>query len=183
MAALRLGDEVVSAPGGATSTVFLFSHRLVDGVYDFVRVATAPVATSGATVGRTLTLSPGHYVYAARAGDATGALRLVAAASLLAGDVLRDSTGAALFVVSVIPVRAKGLFNPHTLSGDLVVDGVHVSTLTTAVAPAVARSLLAPLAWAWRAGVSRSGLWGALHGSPPAALLTLLPRGSNHVEL
>ena len=183
MTALRLGDEVVSAPGGATSPIMLFSHRVVGGEHDFVRVAAEPVAAGAG--GRTLTLSPGHYVYAVPAGGVatTAAPRLVAAAALVVGDTLRDAAGDALAVTSVTPVRGVGLYNPHTVSGDLIVDGVHVSTLTTAVAPAVARSLLAPLAWAWRVGVSRSGLGGALHASVPAAVLALLPTGESHVEL
>lgn len=193
MAALQLGDEVVSRPGGEASAVYLFTHRQPEGLHDFLRITAAPVARSGgaptASVAvarnRTLTLSAGHYVYAsaAAAGGGAGMARLVTARTLRAGDRLRDAGGATLVVVSVLPVTAAGLYNPHTLDGGLVVDGVHVSCLTAAVAPRLARALLAPLSWAWRARVGRGGLWGALHHSPPQPVLALLPGGGNTVEL
>lgn len=190
MAALRLGDEVVSRPGGETSAVYLFTHRQPGGLHDFLRITATPVAGSGSTPtavaqNRTLTLSAGHYVYAsvAATGGGGGLARLVTARTLRAGDRLRDAGGAVLVVVSVLPVTAAGLYNPHTLDGGLVVDGVHVSCLTAAVAPWLARALLAPLGWAWRARVGRGGLWGALHHSPPQPVLALLPGGGNTVEL
>ena len=34
-------------------------------------------------------------------------------------------------------VRDTGLFNPHTMHGDIVVDGIVTSVYTTAVAPAL----------------------------------------------
>lgn len=36
-------------------------------------------------------------------------------------------------------------FNPQTLDGDILVDGIVTSTYTTAVAPRVARAVLSPL--------------------------------------
>jgi hypothetical protein len=40
---------------------------------------------------------------------------------------------------------AEGLYNPHTMHGDIVVDGVHTSTYTDSVAPALAHALLWPV--------------------------------------
>ncbi|KAK1858113.1 hypothetical protein I4F81_000726 [Pyropia yezoensis] len=193
MAALRLGDKVVSRPGGEASAVYLFTHRQLGGLHDFLRIVAAPIAGGGASPGegavtrnRTLTLSAGHYVYAAAAsagGDGNGPARLVTAGALRAGDRLRDAAGTALAVESVSPVTVAGLINPHTLAGELIVDGVHVSCLTAAVAPRLARALLAPLAWAWRAGFGGGCLWAALHHSPPQQVLALLPGGESTVEL
>lgn len=95
MAALRLGDEVVSrSGGGGASAVHLFTHRQRGGLHPFLRIVAAPVASRAAAAGapgggggtpaaatavarnRTLTLSAGPYVYtyaaAAAAGDGGG---------------------------------------------------------------------------------------------------------------
>jgi hypothetical protein len=48
-------------------------------------------------------------------------------------------------VVSTTLVEATGLYNPQTIHGDIVVDGIVASTYTTAVDPQVAHGLLAPL--------------------------------------
>lgn len=49
-------------------------------------------------------------------------------------------------VVKVDAVTAQGVWNPHTLAGDILVDGVQASTWTSAVGERAGRSLLAPLA-------------------------------------
>ncbi|OSX78134.1 hypothetical protein BU14_0120s0017 [Porphyra umbilicalis] len=63
----------------------------------------------------------------------------------------RNATAAAAagFVVAVERVTARGLVHPHTLAGDIVVDGVRASGLTTAVPLAVSAALLAPASAAW----------------------------------
>lgn len=54
----------------------------------------------------------------------------------------------------------RGVFNPQTLHGDIVVDGVRVSTFTSAVDMNSAVSLLAPLRAAYRiCGVHLSALF------------------------
>ncbi|GAB0495743.1 hypothetical protein MMPV_007048 [Pyropia vietnamensis] len=195
IAALRLGDEVMSRPGGEASAVYLFTHRQPGGFHDFLRIVAAPVAGNDGAVpdaaalarNRTLTLSASHYVYvsAATVGSdgGQGPARLVTAHAVRAGDRLRDASGADLAVVSVSPVSAAGLYNPHTLLGELVVDGVHVSCLTAAVPPRLATVLLEPLRWAWCTGVGRGGLWGALHQTLPRQVLAFLPRGRSAIEL
>lgn len=57
------------------------------------------------------------------------------------------------------------------------------ATYTAAVAPRLARALVAPVAAAWRVGLSRGGLGGVLHGAAPAAVLALLPPGGEPREL
>ena len=56
-------------------------------------------------------------------------------------------------VLSVGRVQKDGIFNPHTLQGDIVVDGVLTSTYTSAFSPTLAHVVLAPLRALYRAGV------------------------------
>jgi len=120
------------------------SHKLPTGDYPYVRAVTA--------TGAALTASPGHLVYASG--------WRVPATALAVGDVRpltmapaagRNATAAAAagFVVAVERVTARGLVHPHTLAGDIVVDGVRASGLTTAVPLAVSAALLAPASAAW----------------------------------
>lgn len=130
----------VGGGGAATSEVFLFSHKVAGGDHPYTRLVT-PAGS--------LTASAGHYVYA------NGALK--AAGAVVVGDTLETAAGDAVPVTAVTTVRAAGLYAPHTLHGDVVVDGFRVSTYTTAVAPAVAHALLAPVRAAYRAGVDVVG--------------------------
>lgn len=137
---LRLGDAV-DVGKGKFSDVFLFTHADPDRVSRFVSLTTAS--------GRRLLTSPGHLVYA------NGAL--VAVGSVRVGAFMLDTENKPDRVVSVSEVLARGLYNPHTLHGDIVVDGFRCSTYTTAVDPAPAAAALAPLRalFAW-VGVSAS---------------------------
>lgn len=143
------GDEVATGNAGQSSAVFMWSHRLAEGTYQFVRLTT----TSGAA----LTASAGHLVYASGS--------LVPAGSVVVGDTLERVSGSSITaeaVVSVAAVTATGLYSPAVIDGnDISVDGFRVSTFTTAVAPAAAGALLAPLRWWYRAG-GGSITW--LHG-------------------
>lgn len=146
--------------------------------HPFVRLKTA--------AGAVLTASPAHYVYVVGAGPAGSATvdgrgwRLVRAAEVRRGDVLPLAAGAVSAVVGRSLVELPGLYNPHTLDGDIVVDGVVVSTWTAAVPPAVASAALAPLRWlaAGTAGGRAAGaaqavarVVGAGVGSPAARSL------------
>lgn len=134
MDALRLGDAV-AVGGGKTSEVFAFTHRDAAVRAVFVRATTA--------AGGVLVASEGHYVYA------NGAL--VAMKEVRVGDLLVREGGEKERVVAVAREVAEGLYNPQTLHGDVVVGGFVVSTYTTAVEPALAHGLLAPLRglYAW----------------------------------
>jgi hypothetical protein len=162
MDALAVGDRV-AVGGGAFSPVFLFTHRAGGGAHEFVRVTTASGAVLRAT--------PGHYVHVAGRG-------LVAAGAVRVGDRLRLGGGALTPVVSLARVRAAGLFNPQTLSGEIVVDGIVASTYTTAVAPAVAHAVLAPLRAAFRAFRASTAAFDA--GS--TTLAAWAPRGAPVVD-
>jgi len=159
MHALTVGDAVrVSAAATHVSPVIAWSHRHPAAVSAFV----ALTHTRGV-----LTASPGHYVYA------NGA-RLTAR-SVAVGDVLPTADGGGARVTRVAAVTATGLYNAHTAHGDLVVDGVVVSTYTDAVHPAVAHALLAPVrAAVWAGVVDPLGGW--LYERRPWAS-GVLPRG------
>lgn len=140
MEELAVGHRVLAAPD-VHSDLFFFSHRALDRgtLHAYIEVRTAS--------GKAVTLSPGHYVH-------VGGL-LVAARSVRVGDVLTLSSGSAAEVTEVVRVKRIGKYAPHTLHGDIVVDGILVSTYTTAVHPTLAHHiLLAPLRLLYRFGLS-----------------------------
>ena len=50
-----------------------------------------------------------------------------------------------LQVASVSSVWADGLYNPHTMHGDIVVDGIQTSTYTSDIDPTLAHAALWPV--------------------------------------
>lgn len=143
MHALRAGDEVrfttsEAVPHGeAHSRVYFFSHRLHEGVHEFVRVETE---------GRhAIVLSANHYMYAN--GE------MVAADQVRVGDQV-DTVEGISRVVEVSVVRERGLVAPHTLHGDIVVGGIRASTYTRSVHPTLAHFLLGPVRAVVRLGLA-----------------------------
>lgn len=146
---LRLGDEVLAA-GGVYTRVYLWSHADAAAVTTFVRL----VATRADGGLHTLLISAGHLLPAVvRGGSGDSGPTLTAAASLAVGDTLFAADGSPLVLTAVVPgVAAAGLYHPHTTAGNLVVDGVVASDLTTALPAALASAALAPLRAAGVAG-------------------------------
>jgi desert hedgehog len=131
MSELAIGDRVAVGPGKVYSDVFMFTHKVEHVTNTFIRIATE--------AGSVVTATPGHYFPVAKRG-------LVPASSIQVGDAMQEGTsGRWTAVVSTTLVEATGLYNPQTIHGDIVVDGIVASTYTTAVGPQVAHSLLAPL--------------------------------------
>ncbi len=130
----------------AHSQVFLFSHRRTRGKYAFLRLTTAS--------GHAITLSHAHYLYA------NG--RLTAASAVAVGDTLRTLAGPSR-VTAIREVVAEGLVAPHTLHGDLLVDGIVASSYTRAVHPRLAQILLAPIRAVVRLGLAREPLGALLY--------------------
>ena len=135
MADLAVGDKVLTH-GGAYSEVYFFSHRLVDAEATFVEIKTAST---------TLALTGGHFLYA------NG--KLSEARHVKVGDNVTLASGKPAAVTAIASVRKEGLHNPHTLQGDIVVNGVLTSTYTAAFSPTLAHIVLAPLRAMYRAGV------------------------------
>lgn len=122
---LKVGDKVlVSTTENVYSTVHTFTHSDARVSSEFIRLSFK---------GTTLEVSPGHYVYVEKRG-------LIAARNINAGDMMSNRR-----VLKVEKTYATGLFNPHTLKGDIVVDGILASCYTEAVEVAEAHALLAPL--------------------------------------
>lgn len=143
---LAVGDRV-HVGGGRFSPVFIFSHANTDTVSTFVTLSTA--------AGPVLTLTPGHLLPVSGKG-------LSPARAVVVGDVLSLGPAATVStVVRVGAVRGRGLWNPHTLDGAIVVDGVLASTWTTAVDVGLGRALLAPLAGLFQL-VGAGGGWARL---------------------
>ncbi|GAB0495774.1 hypothetical protein MMPV_007079 [Pyropia vietnamensis] len=143
MDALALGTPVLAAHAtnvtpAVYSPIYFFSHADGAAVSDMVRVTTASGAVSAA--------SPGHLLGVMTASEG-GIPVLTPAAAVVAGRHMVAVAGGGWSVVQSVEAvsRAKGLYNPHTLAGSIVVDGVAWSDLTTALPPGVGRRLLAPL--------------------------------------
>jgi hypothetical protein len=157
MAELEIGASVLAAPG-VYSKVYMFSHRLAETKTAFVALETA----SGAS----LLLTPDHYLHI------NGSL--AAASTVQIGHLVTLADGSKATVSKVSKQWAAGLYNPHTLHGDIVVDGVQTSTYTQGIAPAVAHAALWPVRALFAAGVEVSADTFA-HGSE--LLIQLLPNG------
>lgn len=131
---LAIGDRVMVGPGDF-SDVFAFTHRDRNVESEFV-----VLQLHG---GRTFKSSPGHFLFV------NGELKHAAAVRV--GDSLTcvgAEETASCHVLSVRRSVERGLYNPQTISGSIVVDSILASTYTTAVIPAAAHGLLFGLrAW------------------------------------
>lgn len=136
---LRTGDEVYSGSSQASKTrVIAWTHEDAHVWSTFIRAS-----HDG---GASLTLSPGHLL------RVRGALR--PAFELRKGDVLQGADGKPRVLTDVSTVRLRGLYNPQTIDGSIVVDDIVVSTYTTAVPAGAAHALLAPVRAAFQMGVT-----------------------------
>lgn len=120
------------------SDVIMFTHEKRDILASFVQLRTSD--------GHHLRVTPSHFIYI------NGLLRPAREANI--GDQLwtlsahrNDSV-----VVSIETVMDRGLYNPHTLHGDIMVNGVVASTWTTAVPPKIAKIILFPVAVMYNVG-------------------------------
>ena len=135
MSELAVGYKVITH-NGVFSEVFMFSHRLEEATYNFVEIKTATA---------TLAITGNHYLYI------NGNLR--EAQYVSAGDTITLASGKQDKILSVGRVKKDGIYNPHTLQGDIVVDGVLTSTYTSAFSPTLAHVVLAPLRGLYQMGV------------------------------
>jgi len=173
------------------SAVHLFTHRQRDSVNPFVAIHATNLPAP-------VMLTAGHYLYVN--GGALVTARQVKVGDVLVGNrnmiaaVGAGAAGAAgaaadggndarePFTVTKVEmgVRSKGLYNPHTLHGDIVVNGVVASTLTDAVHPTLAHILLWPARTMFSLGVDLIGNSfdnGAFHAAQP-----YMPKGKQVYE-
>lgn len=128
MAELKVGDRVQVGPN-EFSKVFLFTHKLRHGEFAFLRFELDS--------GDVFTTTAGHYIYV---NDA-----LMEAKEAHVGDEVQLSDGSRAVIVTVGRVSARGLYNPQTIHGDIIVDNVRASTYTSAIEASAAHALLAPI--------------------------------------
>lgn len=146
MADLEAGQHIHHDEHGASSPVFLFTHRTLNREQWFYRISTAS--------GHAVSITGNHYLYV------NG--RLVAAHAVQVGNVLRTASGQSA-VVKVERVKDVGLYAPHSLHGDVLVDGIVCSSYSRAVAPGLAHALLLPLRWLVKASGVREVLPGVFY--------------------
>lgn len=160
-----IGDRVLVS-GGAYSEVYLFTHRDSKTVYNFYRIK----VSSGAVISLTGT----HYIVV------DGGLKT--AKSVQVGDMLTLGNGTVDVVTEIGREHMRGLFNPHTLDGTIVVDGIVASTFTKSVLPSAGEALLSPVRalFKWRVF---DGLLGAMFKEGNSVLARYLPRGGVVVTL
>ena len=79
-----------------------------------------------------------------------------------------------MHVTSITSVWANGLYNPHTMNGDIVVDGILTSTYTSAINPTLAHAALWPVRMLHSVG---QDVLGHAFDSGSDALVAMLPAG------
>jgi len=154
MSELQVGDRV-QVGDNEFSDVYMFSHSIPKAEAEYVSTTTEARTT--------VRLTASHYLYV------NGGLS--PAGSVVTGDKVVLANGTATGVVSVSASWSAGIYNPHTLHRDIVVDGVLTSTYTTAVHPTVAHAVLAPLRMLYAAGVTVYSAAVERALPPPNALL------------
>ena len=125
---IQVGDKV-AVGNGKCSEVFMFTHRMHNEYYEFVVLQTEN--------GEEVELTESHYIYVNN--------ELRTAKTVRVGDFLEDRDGRYKRVTEVSRRVNRGLYNPQTMHGDIVVNGVKTSTFTKVVAPRAAHALLTPL--------------------------------------
>eukprot|EP00188_Purpureofilum_apyrenoidigerum_P000657 Plantae.Rhodophyta-Purpureofilum_apyrenoidigerum.ctg1300.p1 GENE.Plantae.Rhodophyta-Purpureofilum_apyrenoidigerum.ctg1300~~Plantae.Rhodophyta-Purpureofilum_apyrenoidigerum.ctg1300.p1 ORF type:complete len:774 (-),score=115.49 Plantae.Rhodophyta-Purpureofilum_apyrenoidigerum.ctg1300:108-2429(-) len=124
---LQIGD-FVRVNKWDFSEVFFFGHRDPNATSKMVKLSAAGNIE--------LELSPSHLL------PVSG--KLITADTVKVGDVLLLANGGSAPVKRISTVLRRGLFNPHTMSDFIAVDGVVASTMTDAVPLCLARALLLP---------------------------------------
>lgn len=127
---LKIGDRVRVGPS-EFSEVFMFSHNDTIIETSFIEIRTPSNVT--------LVLTRGHYLYSD--GELVKAKNFRVGNHIVVVSLRRSEPVAAIRYIT-----GKGLFNPHTIQGDIVVNGVLASTFTDALRPGIAKLLLTPAA-------------------------------------
>lgn len=140
---LRVGDRVLVG-NGRYSEVFMFSHKIQNVKHEFVTIEGKTKNLNKVV----LSLTKGHFLYV------NG--KPAAASTVQIGDSLETQHGFAT-VTKTKSEMLRGLYNPQTLDGDIVVNGVRASTYTHSVKHMTAHCMLMPVrAWFRLFGMSTS---------------------------
>lgn len=138
MSELSIGQKI-AVGGGQFSDVFAFTHADNKRQYSFVRMD-----TSG---GNSLIATASHFIYLNGVMKPAGSARV--------GDYLVRDDGSRDSIVVVGRENGSGLYNPQTISGNIIVNGFLSSTYTTTVEPRIAFALLGPVRLLYRLGLPR----------------------------
>lgn len=155
MREVEIGDRVLVSHG-VYSEVFMFTHRDSARLHTFISLITS--------CGHVMTSTKGHYIYINK--------RLSEAFTARIGDTLELSNGTVTRIESISHVVKRGLYNPQTVQGDIIVNGIRASTFTRTVKPMAAQAVLTPL----RAVYKMFG-WGGSMDYGADALTGFLPTG------
>lgn len=157
--------HVIKHSFDGASRVFLFTHRSPDARSRMVRIITSCT--------HAITLSPAHYL---RTPSGLVAARHIA----INEDVLTVS--GVCKVMSIERVAAVGLYAPHTIHGDIIVDGVVASSYVQSVHPRVAHALLLPVRFfAKRQSMFKEPLGSLFYDGASKWVHKLIPRGGDRV--
>lgn len=129
---LKIGDRV-QVGRNEFSAVFMFTHKLQYLAHEFLVLRADTTTLNEMTE---VAVTAGHYLYV------NG--RLAAAKSAKVGDTIRSANDDVLIIKSITTETMRGLYNPQTVHGDIVVDGVKASTYTDTIVHDAAHALLAP---------------------------------------
>lgn len=130
-----VGDRVLVGDG-TYSDVFAWTHQDGHAASRFY----VALSTDG---GHRLVATGGHYVYADGKPMQARHVRI--------GMAMRSASGSEVSVIKVERIRSKGLYNPQTVHGDIVVNGLVSTSYTAAIDPPVSHALLAPLRAGYKA--------------------------------
>jgi hypothetical protein len=136
MSELKIGETIQTSLTAEFSEVYLFTHALATAEATFIRLTLES--------GLQLELTPCHYLYV------NGSI--LPAEEVQRGDTLETVNSPTDQVVNIAWVAAQGLFNPHTLTGDIVVNGVRTSTYTKAMPVKLAHAILEPVRFLYSIG-------------------------------
>ena len=157
MAELQVGDRVL-VDKGIYSDVYMFTHRYSEFEGPFVAITTES--------GENIMLTHDHYIYV------NGSLAV--AGSVAVGDIVITKDGEAV-VKSVATERAKGLYNPITMDGNIVVNGIKTSSYTSIIVPSLAHSLLWPARMLYSLGID---LLEGVFDEGSETIASILPHGA-----
>lgn len=162
MRQVQIGDRV-RVGKNEYSPVFMFTHRQSSTVHAFVAIETESGASLRATKSHYIPVADGH---------------LVAAGALQTGDIITLADGSQSAIASLKSVRDTGLYNPQTIHGNIVVNGVVASTFTRSVQPQLASALLAP----FRAAFKHIGFSTRFLEAGSSTLAGMVPSGDKRVR-
>ena len=131
---LKIGEMVFTPE---SSPIFFFSHRDENAQSSFIFLQSNRSS---------ILLSPDHLIFI----DG----RFIQAKMVKIGSMAMDAAGNLMQITATSTEWAKGLYNPHSMTGELIVDNFRVSCYTNAIRHEFAHALLAPLRAMYDMGLS-----------------------------